>query len=129
MISGEELDFIFVYNVPNAAGNDFIYGLEYGGYHTFSKARTASVTLYLYDSGVVSLTAASAKIGDLDGDNAVTVNDVLYLVRHLNGYANYPVNPLTADIDGNGKVDIFDALYLARHLNSHPGYETLGPKT
>ena len=55
-------------------------------------------------------------IGDIDGDQAVTQDDAVYLLLHtMFGEAFYPLNNAPADIDGSGTVDQDDAVYLLLH--------------
>lgn len=55
-------------------------------------------------------------IGDIDGDQAVTQDDAVYLLLHtMFGEAFYPLNNAPADIDNNGTVNQDDAVYLLLH--------------
>ena len=54
--------------------------------------------------------------GDIDGDQAVTQDDAVYLLLHtMFGETFYPLNNAPADIDGSGAVDQDDAVYLLLH--------------
>lgn len=54
--------------------------------------------------------------GDIDGDEAVSQDDAVYLLLHtMFGEAFYPLNNAPADIDGSGAVDQDDAVYLLLH--------------
>ena len=55
-------------------------------------------------------------LGDIDGDQAVTQDDAVYLLLHtMFGEAFYPLNGAEGDIDCNGSVDQEDAVYLLLH--------------
>jgi len=54
--------------------------------------------------------------GDIDGDQAVTQDDAVYLLLHtMFGEMFYPLNNAPADIDNNGSVNQEDAVYLLLH--------------
>ena len=56
-------------------------------------------------------------LGDIDGDEEVTVIDVTLLQRHLAGISiPYTVNDKLADVDGDEEVTILDVTYLQRWL-------------
>ena len=54
--------------------------------------------------------------GDLDDTEGVDVDDVIYLLFHVNFGGRYPVNQ-DVDFDGSGAVDIDDVFYLLYHIN------------
>ena len=54
------------------------------------------------------------KLGDFDGDDAVTSDDAVYLLRHTLFADQYPVSAF-ADFDHDGSVTSDDAVYLLRH--------------
>ena len=53
-------------------------------------------------------------LGDLDGDENVTSDDAVYLLRHTLFSDAYPLNAF-ADFDHDGSVTSDDAVYLLRH--------------
>lgn len=55
-------------------------------------------------------------IGDVDGNEAFDLDDVIYLLYHINFKDAYPVNQ-SVDFDGSGAVDLDDAIYLMFHIN------------
>ena len=59
--------------------------------------------------------------GDVNHDDKVDEDDVIYLLRHLVYADEYPVYT-TNDFDGNGKVDEDDVVYLLRHLVYQDSY-------
>ena len=65
--------------------------------------------------------------GDVDGEEGVSIGDALYIVRHLNGWADYQTltNEAGADVDGEEGISIGDALYIVRHLNGWSDYKDL----
>lgn len=72
---------------------------------------------------IVPLTAVPAVItiqdvlpGDVNGDDALTVDDAIYLLFHINFPSRYEVNQ-ECDFDGNGVLTIDDAIYLLFHIN------------
>lgn len=59
--------------------------------------------------------------GDVNHDDKVDEDDVIYLLRHLVYAEEYPIYT-TNDFDGNGKVDEDDVVYLLRHLVYQDSY-------
>ena len=54
-------------------------------------------------------------MGDFDGDNAVTTDDAVYLLRHVLFPDSYAIL-ISGDIDGDNAVTTDDAVYLLRHV-------------
>ena len=54
--------------------------------------------------------------GDLDDKEGVDLDDVIYLLYHVNFSGKYPVTQ-NVDFDGSGKVDLDDVFYLLYHIN------------
>ena len=59
--------------------------------------------------------------GDVNKDGAVTMDDAIYLLFHVNFPASYPVDQPT-DFNGDGKEDMDDAIYLLFHVNFSDSY-------
>ena len=80
-------------------------------------ARTAPADHTFDTDGICEICGALDRIpGDIDGDEAVTQDDAVYLLLHtMFGEAFYPLNNTPADIDNNGTVDQEDAVYLLLH--------------
>jgi len=57
---------------------------------------------------------ASYLYGDVDGDNSITMDDVVYLIKYL--FANGPAPVYPADMNCDGKVDMEDFHYLIDYL-------------
>ena len=54
--------------------------------------------------------------GDIDGDRAVTQEDVVYLLLYTTfGGEKYPLNFDSGDMDGNETVNENDVVYLLLH--------------
>ena len=58
--------------------------------------------------------ATDTLLGDFDGDNAVTSDDAVYLLRHTLFSEYYPLSGF-ADFDHDGGITSDDAVYLLRH--------------
>lgn len=67
-------------------------------------------------------TDTGTKKGDINGDNKITVADVVYLTRYFAEWDGYTFDPSVADVNGDGKVTVADAVYLARCLAEWDGY-------
>ena len=80
-------------------------------------ARIAPADHTFDTDGVCTVCGALDRIpGDIDGNEAVTQDDAVYLLLHtMFGEAFYPLNGAEGDIDGNGKVEQDDAVYLLLH--------------
>ena len=86
--------------------------------YSFSVVEGTTVDMKMDDNGRIISFAVNAKAqpGDIDGDQAVTQDDAVYLLLHtMFGEAFYPLNNAPADIDSNGTVDQEDAVYLLLH--------------
>jgi len=56
--------------------------------------------------------------GDVTGDKNVSINDVLTIVRHINGFITLDgTNALAADVTGDNKISINDVLTIVRYIN------------
>ncbi|MBO4523666.1 MAG: dockerin [Ruminococcus sp.] len=57
-------------------------------------------------------------LGDVNGDDAITSADFLYVAAHVFGVRQLtPEEQKYADIDGSGTIDLMDALILAAYIN------------
>ena len=66
-------------------------------------------------------------LGDVDGDNEISVIDVTYLQRSLSGLEiPFEIDERVADVDGNGSVEIIDATCLQRWLAHLPSVDGIG---
>ncbi|MBQ4324095.1 MAG: bacterial Ig-like domain-containing protein [Clostridia bacterium] len=68
-----------------------------------------------YDTTCNVCGAVRVVCGDFDGKDGVDMDDVIYILFHVNFPETYPVNQ-SADFDGNGKEDMDDAIYLLFHV-------------
>ncbi len=98
-----------------------IYTVTLHGYSSEYGDTTKTVTIYVNEQ-------TDIRLGDVNGDGAVTNKDRFVLNRYLAGMAGYTdalINKLAADIDGDEKVSLSDAEILTRHLAAWSGYENL----
>lgn len=66
------------------------------------------------------------KIGDINDDGYIDVDDVLYISRYIAGWTEYQeINRYAADVDKNGYVDIDDVLYISRYIAGWIEYQDL----
>ena len=65
------------------------------------------------------------KTGDINGNDAVTLADAIYLAKHVAKMSGYETLYADGDINGNDAVTLADAIYLAKHVAKMSGYETL----
>lgn len=65
--------------------------------------------------------------GDADGNNSVSVTDLIFLQRYLANWKGYDMltNIAACDINGDGEVGHDDAVILARHLAGWTKYKDL----
>jgi hypothetical protein len=59
-------------------------------------------------------TPTVGRMGDVNGDNAININDALLIARYSAGYQPTPFNATLADVDRNGSIQITDALRVAQ---------------
>lgn len=62
-----------------------------------------------------AITSNDTVQGDLNGDNAVTAQDAVYLMYHTLYSEDYALNQ-DADFDASGSVDSDDAVYLLYYV-------------
>lgn len=61
--------------------------------------------------------AAGVRLGDVDGDETVTIIDATAIQRNLAGLpTNNGFSKLAADVNGNGEIEITDATSIQRWL-------------
>lgn len=61
--------------------------------------------------------AAGVRLGDVNGDETVTIIDASAIQRNLAGIpTDNGFSKLAADVDGNGEIEITDATYILRWL-------------
>ena len=58
----------------------------------------------------------TVKYGDTNGDNKISVGDVVYLINYLLKGGPAPVPQIKGDASGDGKVSITDVVYLINFL-------------
>ena len=79
---------------------------------------TCNATFIVSDGGL-------PQTGDINGNDAVTLADAIYLAKHVAGMSGYETLSADGDINGNDAVTLADAIYLAKHVAGMSGYETL----
>ena len=69
------------------------------------------------DASIVSETSITGQTvyGDVDGDNDVTMKDVLLVRKHVAGI-NVDINLTAADVNGDGSVDMKDVLMIRKFI-------------
>jgi len=65
------------------------------------------------------------KTGNIDGKGLVTLDDAIYLAKHVIGKAGYETIYADGNVDGKDLVTLADAIYLAKHVIGKAGYEKL----
>lgn len=66
-------------------------------------------------------------LGDVDGDNEVTILDATYIQRHLASIPlHFEFSDKAADTDGDGFVSIIDATYIQRWLAGLSSNDNIG---
>lgn len=66
-------------------------------------------------------------LGDIDGDEEITIVDATLLQRHVAGITiSYTVSDQVADIDGDGEVTILDVTFIQRWLAGVSSIEGIG---
>lgn len=60
-------------------------------------------------------TQPAALPGDVNGDESVTKDDAIYLLRYVVYPEKYPI-AVSGDVNGDGKTDKDDAIYLLRYV-------------
>ena len=78
----------------------------------FSVCCSAAILLV----GVLFATPALAIPGDVNGDEQVSISDVVYLYKYLLEGGAPPPNPVDADVDGTAGINLGDVLQLMGYL-------------
>lgn len=86
----------------------------------------AAVTVF---SSVAAVSAASYKLGDVNNDGEITIQDVTIVQRYLAEMTQLDDNAFkAADVNGDGNVDISDATtiqkYVAEIIHEFPAEKT-----
>ena len=72
------------------------------------------------------LTKVNLLLGDVDGDEKVTIIDATYIQRKLASISTATFIEATFDSDGDGGLTIIDATLIQRHLAQLPAPEAIG---
>ena len=78
------------------------------------------------DSISVEYQEKTVYLGDVDGDEVVTIIDATAIQRHLASIPTASYNEKAADADEDGEVTIIDATAIQRHLAQLPSNENIG---
>lgn len=89
---------------------------------------TSGVNHLSDNSNDPSKTPLSTETGDLNGDGATDIADVLYMKKYLTKYDGYTVGLTNADLNFDGKINIKDLVHYRRYLVNYDGYELETPK-
>ena len=81
-----------------------------GEYNGTITATTGTVTAYADVQGTVN--PKQVKIGDVNMDGEVDINDVTALISHVLGQVVTPFDSQAANVDGNNAIDINDVTML-----------------
>jgi len=54
--------------------------------------------------------------GDSDGNTAISILDISFLIRYIYKNGQIPDPPQAGDSDGNGITNLLDVLYLINYL-------------
>ena len=98
-----------VFIFPAVRPGDYSLEAELQGY-----SFTASAVSIDFPLDGLILTGRRGNLGDLDGDGAVNIFDLIRLLRMISGAE--PQSP-AADIDSSGSMDIFDLIRLLKLLS------------
>jgi hypothetical protein len=86
-------------------------------YTTPPPTNTATLGTFPVPVTEAEILPAPTVLGDTDGDENLTIGDVIRLSRHLVGtYKLSPQEKANADVDGNGVVDVADAFMLTQRI-------------
>jgi hypothetical protein len=107
-----------VANIPTGyTGYDFTYNWSSTNNVTITDPHSNPTTIVLIGNGTLNLNVGI--LGDLNGDNKVSLADLVVLA---NAYGSKPDDSnwnSNADIDGNGIVGLSDLVQLAQHYGQH----------
>lgn len=95
-----------------------------------SMSRASGMGSYPVTYSDVTLTIAEEQtiLGDVNGDNQFTKDDLQYLAKYWAGCPGYSIKDIpleVLDVDSDGTVTRRDAMILERHFAGWKGYETL----
>lgn len=65
----------------------------------------------------------SDKLGDLDGNNDISLSDMLYLRKYLAKYVGFAADIGNADFNFDGQINLKDVAYFRRNLANYDGYD------
>ena len=92
--------------------------------------KMSNTVTFTIEQGVVPTTPPTEPktiiLGDVDGDEEVTIIDATAIQRHLASIPTASYNEKAADADEDGEVTIIDATAIQRHLAQLPSNENIG---
>lgn len=113
----------------------------YYGYPTDKTEKDLNSTARKIDTGCYSYylkgteyhhegtgTAPTALLGDVDGDEKISILDATAIQRHLVKLPTASFNEKAADADESGKIEILDATAIQRYLVNLSTHEGIGVK-
>lgn len=83
-----------------------------------NKKIISGITALCMTAGLLSVAAGAAKLGDVNADNNIDIEDAVAVIGHVNGnMALTDKEEKLADIDGSKTIDIEDAVKIIAHIN------------
>ncbi|MFH2056890.1 MAG: dockerin type I domain-containing protein [bacterium] len=87
-----------------------------GVYHVDSGSSYVIFAPTVADCGSEEIIFGDYVCGDADGNEAVNISDVVYIMSFIQGTGSAPVPLLAGDADGCSQVNIADVAYLLRYI-------------
>lgn len=77
---------------------------------------TSPYTTYQLPSIAGGIFVRVSQRGDVNGDGAIDISDLVYLVSYMFSFGPAPVTPKSSDVAGDGGTDISDLIYLVEYM-------------
>lgn len=62
-----------------------------------------------------------AKLGDVNGDDEIGLDDLVLFRRYMAGYTDDNFNSIAADVNGDNEINSTDLVLIRRYLAGYPG--------
>lgn len=85
----------------------------------FYFVRNDSVSGFIKKENIKINESASSKLGDINGDNVVTISDATHLQGYISDMPAFSYIFNTGDLNGDGYIDVLDVTLIQMYISGH----------